>query len=524
MDAKASFHRAFCCIALATLLGSCARASAQDVSAAVRGDSPRESVRRFLELCRAGDYETAALYLDVPAGQRDRAPEIAHRLKLVLDSHLWVNVDALSEDPGGSTDDALPLETDRVGEIPVDGGSPDPVLVTRRGRDPAWVFSRATVTRVDAWYGALEHRWLLERLPAWLLRPGPGELVWWQWIALPIVLAIAVLLGLLLSRLTRASLRRLVASTSVAWDDALLANMRGPLTSAWTLALCYAFVPWLGLYQPAEELIHRALHGAGFLVFFWGLMRSVNVLGAAFSQSDFAAARPATRSLSPLVTRAMKVVIVVLAVVALLAQLGYPVASLIAGLGIGGLVVALAAQKTLENLFGAFSIGADQPFRVGDFVKVEDFLGTVEVIGLRSTRFRTLDRTLVSIPNGKLADMRTESYTERDRMRLACTLGLVYETNAAQIREVLRELERVLREHPKIWPDTIVERFKELGAHSLDIEVMAWFLTSDWNEFTLMRQDVLLAFMEVVEKAGSSFAFPTRTIHVASGLDARRSA
>jgi MscS family membrane protein len=169
----------------------------------------------------------------------------------------------------------------------------------------------------------------------------------------------------------------------------------------------------------------------------------------------------------------------------------------------------------MENLFGAFSIGADQPFREGDFVRIEDFVGTVEHIGLRSTKVRTLDRTLITVPNGRLAEMRLESFSARDRIRLACTIGLVYETSAGQMREVLAGLERVLREHPKIWPDAVVVRFMAFGASSLDIEVMAWFQTSDWGEFQAIRQDVLIDFMDVVERARTGFAFPTRTIHLA---------
>jgi len=148
-------------------------------------------------------------------------------------------------------------------------------------------------------------------------------------------------------------------------------------------------------------------------------------------------------------------------VVAVLSELGYPVASLIAGLGIGGLALALAlaAQKTVENLFGAFSIGVDQPFQEGDFVRIEDFVGTVESVGLRSTRIRTLDRTLIIMPNGKLADMRIETFSVRDRMRLSCVIGLVYSTTETQMRQVLTGLEARLRAHPKIWAETVVVRF-----------------------------------------------------------------
>jgi MscS family membrane protein len=221
------------------------------------------------------------------------------------------------------------------------------------------------------------------------------------------------------------------------------------------------------------------------------------------------------RAFLPIAARMGKVAVATLAVVVGLSELDYPVASLLAGLGIGGLAFALAAQKTVENLFGAVAISLDQPIREGDFVKVEDFVGTVEAIGLRATRIRTLDRTLISLPNGKVADMRLESFSARDRMRLACEIGLEYRTTEQQMREVLAGLEGVLRSHPKIWPDAVVVRFKQFGASSLDIEIMAWFETADWGEFQLIRQEVLLQFMGVVERAGTSFAFPTRTIHLA---------
>jgi MscS family membrane protein len=260
------------------------------------------------------------------------------------------------------------------------------------------------------------------------------------------------------------------------------------------------------------------------VVLFWSLWRVVDVVSGVAARSRWALSAPASRSLVPLGARVAKAMVAAVAAVALLSLLGYPVASLLAGLGLGGLAVALAAQKTVENLFGAFSLGVDQPFREGDFVKIEDFVGTVETIGLRSTRIRTLDRTLVTLPNGRRADMRLESYAVRDRLRLAAVIGLVYETTAGQMREVLEGLERVLRAHPKIWPDAVVVRFSELAASSLNIEVMAWFRTTDWSEFQLIRQDVLLQFMEVVERAGTSFAFPTQTVHVASPLLAARDA
>jgi MscS family membrane protein len=219
--------------------------------------------------------------------------------------------------------------------------------------------------------------------------------------------------------------------------------------------------------------------------------------------------------LVPLLRKISKAAALAVGLVAVLTELGFQVASLLAGLGIGGLAVALAAQKTVENLIGSLSIGVDQPFRVGDFVKVEDFVGTVESIGMRSTRFRTLDRTIVTMPNGKLADTRTETFAPRDRIRLYANLALSYDTTADQMRKVLSDIEGALRVHPRLSRDAPSVRFTELREWAMNVEVVAWFQTTDWNEFTGIRQDLLLRFMEIVEAAGTSFAFPVREVRLA---------
>jgi MscS family membrane protein len=480
----------------------------------VASDSPRASVASYLELCRAGSFTEAARYLDAPSGAD--GPLLAEHLKAVLDNNGWLALDELSSLSWGNPADALPPGTDELTTIPGPGGAREPVRIVRHEEqgEARWVFSRATVRRIDGWYARLDHRWVLDHLPSGLLRPGPRELLLWQWVALPILLLLAWIVGSVLSTITRAILGLFASRTAWTWDEAILERLKRPIVAGWAIALLYGALPWLGLYAPAEAFLLRALHSAALVVLFWALLRAVRVATQIVGSSEWAKAHPASRALVPLGARTANVLLLAVAIVAVLSDLGYPVASLIAGLGVGGLAVALAAQKTVENLFGAFSIGFDQPFREGDFVKIEDFVGTVEAIGLRSTRVRTLDRTLISIPNGKLAEMRLESYAARDRIRLSCTLGLVYATTAAQMRQVLEGLEAALRAHPKIWPDVVVVRFESFAASSLDIAIMAWFTTSDWAEFQLIRQGVLLEFMEVVEKAGSSFAFPTRTVHL----------
>lgn len=355
---------------------------------------------------------------------------------------------------------------------------------------------------------------LQRHLPDALLAPGPGGLQWWQWLAIPALLLLAIAAGSVLGWGTRRILGHLAARTRTTWDDQLLDRVAGPLRVLWAVGVFAAFLPALALGRGAQDGVQHALRAVTYFTFFWGGFRSVDVAFTAASEAPWTRSSPSLVGLLPLGRKIAKVVLLALGLVAVLNELGFQVASLLAGLGIGGIALALAAQKTVENLFGSVAIGVDQPFRIGDFVKVDDVLGTVETIGMRSTRIRTLDRTLVTIPNGKLADLRAETFAVRDRMRLLANLGLVYGTTADQIRAVLAGIEAELRAHPKIWPDAVIVRFNEFRDSSLNVEVVAWFQTADWNEFTAIRQELYLRFMDVVEKAGTSFAFPTRTVHL----------
>ena len=341
----------------------------------------------------------------------------------------------------------------------------------------------------------------------------------WGLVGLPIWVVASLVVGAGLSWVTRRLLARLAARTAARWDDQIVVRLKGPLAFGWAVLVAYLGLGWLALAPAAELAASRLLKGAFLLTVFWVLLRSVDVADHLITRSEWASRRLASRSFVTLGGKVLKIAVVIIAVVTVLSQAGYPVGSIIAGLGIGGLALALAAQKTVENVFGAFSIAVDEPFRQGDFIKIDGVLGTVEAIGLRSTRIRTLDRTLVAIPNGKLAEMRTETFAARDRLRLACTLSLVHGTTSEQVRRVLKDIEAMLRAQLKIWPEAMTVCLKELAQSSLDIEVMAWFATQDWNEFQLIRQEVLLRLMEIVEGTGTSFAFPTRTVHLVRDSD-----
>ncbi len=483
-------------------------------------DSPRAAARAFADLAmKKGNYPAAARYLVVPPGEEPRGAELARRLRAVLERYLDIRIDTLSPESEGNRQDGLPEGVDSIGQVPDGAGGEDTVFLvrTRDAGGAHWAFSRQTVSRIDGWYDALPDRWIRDTLPQRLQRRGFWGVMWWQWLALPVMAALALAAGRLVGGATTRVLHRLLRHTPSAWDERLLRQIVPALTLLWTVAAAAMMLPWLGLRPGVHAALRSLLGGLATLGVFWVLWRAVDVWSLYLLERPWAVGNPSARSLLSVTRNLVRTLVAVTGLVAALAAFGYPVATVLAGLGIGGIAIAFGAQKTIENLFGSIAIAADQPFRVGDLVRVEDITGNVERIGMRSTQIRTPDRTLVTMPNGKLADLRVEDFAARDRIRLAATLGLVYDTSEAQLRQVLSGIEALLLAHPKVWRDTVVVSFLGFGPSSLDVELLCWIASSDFAEFRAARQELLFGIMRVVRETGSSFAFPTQTLHVKGG-------
>ncbi len=219
--------------------------------------------------------------------------------------------------------------------------------------------------------------------------------------------------------------------------------------------------------------------------------------------------------------RVAKFVLIGVGCISVLDIIGVDVTTGLAALGIGGLALALGAQKTIENLVGSLTVIFDQPVRVGDYCQVGEIAGTIEQIGMRSTRIRTLDRTVVTIPNGDFSAQKIENYALRDMFRYRHILGLRYETSPDQIRYLLVELRKIFYAHPRVNDDPARVRFLGFGASSLDIEIFAYVHANDYNEFLEVQEDLNLRVFDVVNESGSGFAFPSQTIYMAQdqGLD-----
>ena len=370
------------------------------------------------------------------------------------------------------------------------------------------------VTTGGGWM--IPYRWV-QAMPAWLRTPMAGQ-ARWKWIGLILILGV---LSRLLRRVYRFSRRgkpehpvvRALALTSL---PALLL-----LASPAVAYLALAQLNMTGGVANGIELVATAvmfLAGAGLS---WRL-------ASLAAEAIIASPRIAPESIDAHLIRICASLLGIVAAAALLAvgadRLGMPVFGIMAGLGVGGLAIALAAQATLENLIGGLNLFADRPIRVGDFCRCGSDEGTVEAIGIRSTRIRGSDRTLTTIPNGALSKMSIVNLARRDRMLLKSVLGVRYETSPEQLRYLLVKIREMLLGHPCIHPDTARARFIGFGASSLDIEVFAYVKTTIRAEFLAIQEDVLLRVMDLVAQSGSGFAFSSQTLYFGrdDGLDARR--
>jgi MscS family membrane protein len=366
------------------------------------------------------------------------------------------------------------------------------------------------IAAAGAGYRPLNDNWIRARLPGPLLHQGLFGLLWWQWLALPVLALVAFVLGRLLGIVSRMILRAVFRRTPTIWDDRLLIEVAPALSVVWSVLVAEALLPVLAL-QPSAHAGLRSILVAGFVVaVVWVMWSSIYAVLQLILARPWVAHHPSARSLLGIGAGLARVVIVVIGIFVVAAAFGYRLNTALAGLGIGGIAVALGAQKMIENLFGSLALAIDQPFHAADLVTVDGVTGVIERIGVRSTRIRTPDRTLVTIPNGKLADMRIETLAARDRLRMALTLNLAESTSGAQARQVSEGVLRVLKSHPFVWPDSVVVSLVGIGPYSWDIEIVAWFATTHDMEFRSYREEVLLQFMNVVEEAGTNIAWQLR--------------
>ena len=344
----------------------------------------------------------------------------------------------------------------------------------------------------------------------------------WVWLALPA----GFFLTWSISRIITGSLFSAILKTRATKLKPvnMLCYMSGPISlllAAMMLNALNSLLPVNANAQPAVQAFDTFIYAVSVA---WILFIVTNEAYSILVEKLQRSHRETALGIMPLMRKMTKVAIIALTILFLLQNWGFDVAAIIAALGIGGVAIALASQKSVENLFGGVMIALDQPIRVGEFGRFGDFVGTVEDIGLRSTRIRTLNRTIKSIPNSAFASMQIETFATRDKILFLHTLGLRYETTSDQMRYIISEIKKMLTAHPKVMDDPARSRFVSYGDYSLNIEIFAYVETIDWNEYLEVQEDILLHLKDIVEGAGSDFAFPSQTIYFerGSGVDAEK--
>lgn len=309
--------------------------------------------------------------------------------------------------------------------------------------------------------------------------------------------------------------RHLAARTETTLDDKLFPALEGPVKALIVVIGTTASIKVLKLSESADGTLHYVYTLAFSFVAFWGFIRIFNTVLDHVGE----VARERQLGLAPFmpwIKKSLLTIVFIFGVLMIAQSLGADVKAFLAGLGIGGLAFALAAQDTIANIFGSVVVAVDQPFKIGETVRIGSTIGMVEDMGLRSTKIRALDRSLVVIPNKTVAGEIITNLSGFNGRRVEQVLGLTYDTTAAQMEEIVAEFRRILLATEEVDPTSIICYFRDYNSSSLDIWMVYVVKDPDFHKHMELRQRLNLAFMRAVEARGLSFAFPTQTVHVAS--------
>jgi MscS family membrane protein len=474
--------------------------------------TPRGTVLGFLTVARNGNDELAAQYLDTSL-TGNAAAILAHQLFVVLDRRLPARLNQLSDLPEGSISDLLHPDQELVGTIRSDNRNLD-ILVERLARGKSgliWLFSRQTLATIPDLYDEVNLVSVDHFLPDFLISTRLANISLFEWLAvlvgMPFLYFLTVLLSRVLNRLHALFRRRLSKQADIPNIDLLPRPVR--------LLLLAFFIQWANSKVSLPLLARQFWSSTATVI---TIAASVWILIRAASWGEDYARRllrnrnlTGSTSILHLTRWVVDLLIIFSGVFATLHYFGVNPTAALAGLGVGGIAIAFAAQKTLENIIGGVSLIFDQAVRVGDNLKVGENQGTVEDIGLRSTRIRTPDRTVVIVPNGQIANMVLENISSRDKFWFHPILTLSYRTTSTQMTTALEGIRGLLKENQDLEITSVRVRFLRFGPASLDLEIFAYVLASDWNQFLKTQELLLLRIMDCIENNGVQFAFPLQT-------------
>jgi MscS family membrane protein len=477
--------------------------------------TPRGTVLGLLSAARKGNTGLAALYLDTSLRGAD-AEALASQLAAVINHRLPARLNEISDEPEGSQRDPLKPDEDLVGVIQTANGNLD-ILVERVDRGKAgkvWLFSRKTLASIPDAFQELNKSPLERFLPDFMITTQVAEIPLFEWVAIFVGMPLLYLLTGVLNRILSlaAGIVRRKLSRNAALPNPWV--LRPPFR----LLLLAIIIRWLVSKVPLPLLARQFWSTTALMIVVVACMWLLMLLNERGERSLVRRRRSLSGAASALrlVRRLIDGLILFAGLLFTLHHFGINLTATLAGLGVGGIAVALAAQKTLENVIAGVSLIADQAVRVGDVLNLGDIQGTVEELGLRSTRIRTIDRTVVSLPNGQIANMRLETLSARDRFLFHPVVGLQYETTAVQLRSFSAGVRTLLSGHDNVDLASVRVRFVRFGASSVDVEIFAYVFASDWNNFLEIQEELLYGVMDMVQKVGAAIALPSQTLYLES--------
>lgn len=329
-----------------------------------------------------------------------------------------------------------------------------------------------------------------------------------------VLFVVALLARRIVTLLIFPTLRRLAAKTTTTLDDKLFPALETPVAAFVMVVGIFASLKVLKLPPELDAYLPYGSKVAFSLVLFWGLWRA---LAAVLEHvAEISRERGSgVAAFMPWIKKSVLTVFMVFGVLLTIQSLGYDVKAILAGLGIGGLAFALAAQDTIANIFGAVVVAIDQPYKIGETVRIGTNVGMIEDIGLRSTRVRLVDKSLMVIPNKTVAAETITNLSRFTRRRIDQVIGLTYDTKPEQMDEMVQEIRRIITAQPEVDATGVMVFFRDFSASSLDIWMVYEIPENDFQKAMRCRQRVNMEIMRAVEKRGLSFAFPTQTVHLA---------
>jgi MscS family membrane protein len=483
-------------------------------------DTPRGTVIGFIQAAQY-ERETAVEYFQ-PQGKSHRSTpeeehELAGQLLAVLNARFSSSaLDTLSRDPLAPGDDGQPQNQIKIGGTR-SLSETFPIILVRLddlhdNKLKLWFISRQTLEQVPAVYDSLRFPRIEKELPGFLVKNRPLGMPLWQWIAILVLAPIALALGwavALLVRVCSGFVRRLRGRPPLTEQSH---RRFGPGALLVAVLIHYYFVYFIGASLLYRQYYRQVIWVLLAFAFYWTVTRVTHRISRDISRQLTDRGRLAERSLVSLTRRVLDVsIFIILALYLLKSLFDINVTAALAGLGIGGLAIGLGAQKTFENLLGGISILTDKAVVVGDPCRIGDQRGVVEDIGLRSTKLRTEDRTVVSIPNGTVATAVLENYRLRDKILCRQTVRLRYDLLPDHLRHVLGEVRDVLMAHPKVEEGSARVRLLKFGETAIEAEIYAYILERDYGEFLATQEDLLLQVMATLERTGGAIALPSQT-------------